>query len=883
MISNFQFPISNFPSPIFHLPSPVSPLPSALCHFPDRLAPVTVAEIAAALGFTDRGVRKQAERGKLGVPICTRPYLFDPATLPEDVRRKVMARRRERDRALAAAATALAPVGPVYHVPLSHFTDEEQTTARQRADFVAEVDRLRIERPDWTVDRVVDSIRHREETAARRRGGDDSAVLRYPALLCGGQRFNCQLTVKNFQNWTARWKPWRAGPLDTANWWCLCDRYRGQKYHRPGDPKFWEILAALYETPTGRNLRQCVELACRQSLKAGVLAENLPTEKQVRYFYSEHADAQSVEGRRGGAKHASDKISVYIIRDWRRVVPDQCWSGDHHNLRIACRRYDASAGGWRFCTPWLTNWLDNASWFEVGFHISAEPNRDTIELALRKAVESRGGAPERLYFDNGRDYAAVFSPAGPLGYDGDRAASLCQSLGSVGMYALPHNPRAKVNERDYRIVDERFERLWPSYMGHNKAHLDALWTFAHPGDGMTLRHRLAKYPERHPLAGCLVNWELLPTVDDVRAAYAKWRAEQRHKMISRGRILAGQSPEQRYLGTAAPAMNTADFHCRGGEGTHRRGAESAEREPLSVLCVSAVNSAPDLPSPLSPLPSPISNSQFPISNLPSPSSRLRRLSREEIALAFLRLVGGKPQRVARGGVLSLRPPNGKAADDIFYRSDALLAHVGERVQRRMDISFSPPRLFAFEAVESERAGEHLTTWKLIVCEGPSGSVPNVLEVEAFTDGEGQETLRRAMRETRQHEKNIRRGEQSAEILRTAQRGVELAAGIRQGTEDAGRIHRGDAEGAEEKPLRDLRASAVNSVPNLPSSDSHLPMPIPHSEIQNRPAPWHFVPQTESKRQRDARAAKLAESRQELAADPEAAALARAYREGENGN
>ena len=852
-------------------------------NLPDRNAPVTVAEIAAALGFTGRGVRMQAERGKLGVPICTRPYLFDPATLPEDVRRKVMARRRERDRALAAAATALAPVGPVYHVPLSHFTDEEQATARQRADFVAEVDRLRIERPDWTVDRVVDSIRHREETAARRRGGDDTAVLRYPALLCGGQRFNCQLTVKNFQNWTARWKPWRTGPLDTSNWWCLCDRYRGQKYHRPGDPKFWEILAALYETPTGRNLRQCVELACRQSLKAGVLAENLPTEKQVRYFYSEHADAQSVEGRRGGAKHASDKISVYIIRDWRRVVPDQCWSGDHHNLRIACRRYDASVGGWRFCTPWLTNWLDNASWFEVGFHISAEPNRDTIELALRKAVESRGGAPERLYFDNGRDYAAVFSPAGPLGYDGDRAASLCQSLGSVGMYALPHNPRAKVNERDYRIVDERFERLWPSYMGHNKAHLDALWTFAHPGDGFTLRHRLAKYPERHPLAGCLVNWELLPTVDDVRAAYAKWRAEQRHKMVSKGRILNGQSPEERYWGNAeggeseelrvkseelgnAPqarpsllTLNSELLTVRSSlSASHSSGTESAENKSVPNSSLFTLNSS-----------------------LSAPLSRLRRLSRDEIALAFLRVITGKPQRVARGGVLSLRPPNGKAADDIFYRSNALLAHVGERVQRRMDISFSPPRLFAFEAVESERAGERLTTWKLISCEGPSGSVPNVLEVEAFTDGEGQETLRRAMRETRQHEKNIRKGEQSAEILRTAQHGVELAAGIRQGTEE---------RRVESEKLRvKSDGRACGAFPDYSHSVLH---PSAIKDAENRSAPNSslftlnsslLLPQTESKRQRDARAAKILESRQELAADPEAAALAQAYREGKNEN
>jgi hypothetical protein len=673
---------------------------------PDRHAPATVPEIARAIGFTPRGVRLRAEAGKLGVPISSKPYLFALATLPEEVRVKVTSRRRERERELVAAATSVSPLGPVFHVPLREFTDEEQAVGRQRSNFVTEVDMMRCERYDWSVERIVESIRHREEMAARRRGGDEKTVLKYPALLCGGKNFGCQLTVKNYSNWSARWKPWRLGPLDTSSWWCLCDRYRGQEYHRPGDPKFWVLLAALYETPTERNLRQCIELAREQSLKAGVLGGNLPTEKQVRYFYAEHADRAGVEGRRGGKKHVYDKISVFVIRDWRRVAPDTCWSGDHHNLRIACRTYDTSVGGWRFVTPWLTNWLDNSSWFETGWHISSEPNRDTIELALRKAVEARGGAPGILYFDNGKDYASVFTSA-KLGYDADRAASLCDSLGCRGLFALPHNPRAKVNERDYRITDERFERLWPSYMGHNKAHLDQLWTFAHPSDGITLRHRLAKFPERHPQAGCLVNWELLPTVDEVRLAYAKWRAESRHTMVSHGRILAGQTPEQRY---------------HGGE------------------------------------------------------TKLRPMAREEIALAFLRVVGGQLQRVARGGMLSLRPPGGKRADDIFYRAAALMAHVGDRVQRRVDISFTPPRLFAFEAVDIERNGEDRTTWKLIPCDGPGGSVPNVLEVEAFTDG--QEELRRAIRATRQHEKNIRKGAESQEALRNAQRGVELAAGIR---------------------------------------------------------------------------------------------------------
>ena len=652
-----------------------------LSHLGTSLPPVTASELATALGISERAVRKAAHR--YGPSLDPTRHLWDPNALPEYARRKVLGIRKAADRDRAASLVAVADISTRYTVDLASFTDHEQSIGAQRRDFILEVERANIDEPRSCLHECVDKIAAREMRAAQRHDGS----LKYKDLLIGGKRFANTMTYTNFLRWRARWKDWRTGPLDTNNWWSLCDHYAHPSYERPGDDKFWHILAALYEAPTGRNLSNSYETAIEQSKRAGCV--NFPTLRQVRFYYSQKAPAQELAAKRLGAKHVYDRLSVHVIRKWTKVQPNLCWSGDHHNIRIFCRVFDVHLNGWIAVTPWLTNWIDVSSWYEVGIHWGTMPNRDSIELALKAAIAHIGGCPESVYIDNGKDYRAAFPGSDQLGYDESRARSICESLRIIPIFAIPHNPRAKINERDYRIVTEHFETLFPSYAGRNKVELDRLWRYNHPSDGICLADR-----QKRDKSGRLLTPELLPTVEEVRDAYVAWRRDKRHHMVSQGRILRGESPHSR-------------FH-----------------PPIS---------------------------HPPISNL---KSHLRPLTTAEIAQAFLRVTGS--QKVQRGGLVYYCPPRGKQFDRIFYRSDHLLPYVGCRVQLRADLTYTPPRLFAFETIESQDRNESIATHRHIPCDGPDGCIPTVTEIDAFTGD--QEALRREMAHNRAIERDLKKAE-----------------------------------------------------------------------------------------------------------------------------
>lgn len=694
-------------------------------------APTTAGELAEALDCSRQNIATRALREHRDNPRLWKRHIADKqiwelSVLPEDVR---AALKRFRDRLTAAAARDLVKSASdiLYQFPIavSEFTEREKQIGEERRDFLCEVERLVLDNPNWTYERAIEHIARREMNAARRHDGS----LRYKRLLVDGQRFEPALNVDNFKNWKTRWAKWRSGPLDTSNWQCLCDLYgfrkqiddQGRESYvrvavaRKGDGRFWALLGALYETPQRRPLIACYELAIKQAKEARIAEGEIPTLRQVRYHYTQHADARGVEGRRAGAKFVYDELSAHVVRNWRKLQPNQVWSGDHHNIRVACTYFDPLAGGgqggWRLCTPWLTNWIDVSSWFEVGHFITEKPSRDSIEIALKIGVENQRGAPRGLAFDNGKDYTS-FAGGKDLGYDPARAETVCDQLAiRQRHFALPGNPRCKLNERDYRIVQDRWERNWFSFMGANKRELDGLWDYKNPYDGFTLRDRLARYPKNHALAGCLVRPELLPTFEDVRKSYAKWRAAERHHMVSRGRICPGESPAMRFARVADTPM-------------------------------------------------------------------LRPLTVDEISIGFLRPLD-RLALVKRGGSIQYTPKGGTAADTITYRSAALFPFIRERVQARIDIHFNPPRLFVFEAVES--GAEKHPTWRMIKCHGPSGSVPHLLNPDAYPDDaspnpDSAQELRRQLAAHRKDERDLQRG-QDVELRRDAEQSVARSLGV----------------------------------------------------------------------------------------------------------
>ena len=106
-------------------------------------APVTVAELVGIDGCnTPRAVQKRAALGFYGTALRQRPFwIFALDRLPAAIRTEVLAKRRrlrvEDRRELMESSQKAAPV---YHLPAEMFNEDELEEARQRADFVIEVD-----------------------------------------------------------------------------------------------------------------------------------------------------------------------------------------------------------------------------------------------------------------------------------------------------------------------------------------------------------------------------------------------------------------------------------------------------------------------------------------------------------------------------------------------------------------------------------------------------------------------------------------------------------------------------------------------------------------------------------------------------------------------
>jgi hypothetical protein len=476
--------------------------------------------------------------------------VFTMDVLPADVAKQVR-EYRESQTAISVQLTH-EDCGVLRHEKLpTDYSQEQQDLGRARSKYVLAVEEELAARPGLETPEAVRAVVIRAE---------QQHPHPYAALTTAGKEGHSALALdgwprcpayENFYRWTRKWKPFRKGARDSYQWWALCDRYKdgaekvkalyetklrsGEK----GDPRCWTAFRELYvhrNRLTFEEAYRDMDLLARKNGWAPV-----PDRYTVKYYYRiklSEMERRQIAKVRDGGKHHYDKLHIYIrrqARDARRWV-NACWIFDHHNLRIACKRYVESVGGYMFHTPWLTNAVDFASYFEVGRHFTHEPSRDSIDFAVRSAIEHVGGCAPWFYFDNGKDFRSIGMG---LGYDQERVMELGKRFGVHCKMALPHNPRAKL-EQDYRYTDEWFERKFPTYMGHDQQHLQSIWP--------KLRG-MVQTDER----GRLLYPDLLPTMEQVAASYVRWRMDNRHHRASEGRILQGQSPVQRY--TAGAPLN----------------------------------------------------------------------------------------------------------------------------------------------------------------------------------------------------------------------------------------------------------------------------------------------------------------------------------------
>jgi len=172
---------------------------------------------------------------------------------------------------------------------------------------------------------------------------------------------------------------------------------------------------------------------------------------------------------RYGQKPFEDRYGIHLERDYSNLPVGQCWVGDTRTWDVFVRvpGQDAPA------TCYITLFLDMRSYLPMGWHVhTSDPCTDNTLRAIRRGIETYG-LPDDLYLDNGREYRNKDFSGQTRGHriceDEQRAESLASRLGFRIHFAVVKNARAKIIERQFLVIKNSFDKLFPSYKGGSVA------------------------------------------------------------------------------------------------------------------------------------------------------------------------------------------------------------------------------------------------------------------------------------------------------------------------------------------------------------------------------------------------------------------------------
>lgn len=286
-------------------------------------------------------------------------------------------------------------------------------------------------------------------------------------------------------------------------------------------PEAYDYLLALYLDDRKRSVAHCYELL---SAKASLENWKLPNLRTVQRIIRELPEAVKITAR-DGAKAVYDKVLPYTHRNHSKIMSNQVWVGDH----FRCDFFVKSKNG-KWLRPWLTAWLDMRSRKFISWQICESPSGASIISSFAKAaLDPTIGLPKEIYIDNGRDYSSKeFAGTGHRtrkSTSGDlRVKTMLESLDVKVHFALPANGRAKVIEREFRVVAEELCKEFPTWCGAKKDD--------RPED------LIRKMKEDLPC--------LQLTLDEAAEIMGSWLRHVKNKRPSKGKGRVGEYPDQTF-------------------------------------------------------------------------------------------------------------------------------------------------------------------------------------------------------------------------------------------------------------------------------------------------------------------------------------------------
>jgi hypothetical protein len=255
----------------------------------------------------------------------------------------------------------------------------------------------------------------------------------------------------------------------------LVDRRASNGNGSTMSPEAKDFILGLYLSENRPHIPAIYEKAEHAARRNGWM---LPGLRAVQRWLARE-DRKLIAAGREKKKHR-DRCVPHIRRDRSAVHAMQCIIGDHHQFDFLWPRLVVNEKKrcleWKFFRPWLTAWIDYRTWRCWGWTIAFDsPDGDRVMGSfLRGCLEH--GIPEHVYLDNGKDYrmrrfaGGRSQPAAKGAIVAKRFVTpVLESLGVGVTWAIPYNAKAKNIEPWFKIVEERFGKLFSTYCGNRPA------------------------------------------------------------------------------------------------------------------------------------------------------------------------------------------------------------------------------------------------------------------------------------------------------------------------------------------------------------------------------------------------------------------------------
>ena len=239
-----------------------------------------------------------------------------------------------------------------------------------------------------------------------------------------------------------RWQGKYKKSMDVAD---LIDT-RGE--HRRGissiSSEAWDYFCSLYLTLQRLTIQRCWEFVQKEY-------PDIPSVSAFERKVKTIPEYAIIEYRLG--QKALDDHMPTMLRSKLDIMSNHIWYSDHHLMDVFVKNTYG-----KVVRLWLTVFFDARSNKVVSFIArEADPNATVVKQCLKQGI-LKYGIPDEVYFDNGKDYKSkAFSVDYPL--------SIVKQLGIGNIYATPYNAKAKSVERFFRTLEERFNKLFPTYLG----------------------------------------------------------------------------------------------------------------------------------------------------------------------------------------------------------------------------------------------------------------------------------------------------------------------------------------------------------------------------------------------------------------------------------